>query len=270
MRIPLSIFIIACNEAHRIGKTIDAVKVLSNDIVVIDSGSTDGTQAIAKELGARVIHRDWEGYGHQKRYAESQCKHEWLFNLDADEVVTPELKSEISGIFDGGKPPLPGAYLVRICDVMPGESAPRLFAYAHQYVRLYHRNAGSFRPSTVHDTVQVNSAFRINKLRGRIHHYSAVNLSAQISKFNNYTDALVEDMQSRHVARPAWRLFFEFPAAFFKAYVMRRYFLRGIHGHASAMSYAFFRYLRLAKHIEARRKHESGHEPPDFSPCSKC
>lgn len=270
MRTPLSIFIIAFNEAHRIGKTIDAVKDLSDDIVVVDSGSTDGTPMVARKHGARVIHRDWQGYGHQKRYAESQCKHEWLFNLDADEVVTPELESEVSGMFDGGNPPLPGAYLVRICDVMPGENVPRLFAYAHRYVRLYHRNAGSFRPSTVHDTVQVNRGFKVKRLKGKIHHRSAVNLSAQISKFNDYTDALVEDMRRRHVARSAWRLFLEFPAAFFKAYVMRRYFLRGAYGYASAMSYAFFRYLRLAKHIEARRKYESGHEPHDFFPCSKC
>lgn len=81
-------------------------------------------------------------------------------------------------------------------------------------------------------------------------------VSTQISKFNNYTDALVEDMQRRHVARPAWRLFIESPAAFFKAYVMRRYCLRGIYGHTSAMSYAFFRYLRMAKYVEARREHK--------------
>jgi len=253
VRTAISVFIIAFNEAHRIGKTIDAIKDLADDIVVVDSGSTDGTQAIAQKLGARVIHHDWQGYGRQKRYAESQCKYDWLFNLDADEVVTQELKSEISRIFDGCKSPLPGAYRVRICDVMPGESAPRLFAYAHRYVRLYHRDAGSYRPSTVHDVVQVNSAFKTSRLRGRIHHYSAVNLSTQISKFNNYTDALVEDLQRRHVARPTWRLFIEFQSAFFKAYIIRRYCLRGVYGHARAMSYAFFRYLRMAKYVEAHR-----------------
>lgn len=74
MRVPLSVFIIAFNEAHRIGKTIEAISDLSDDIVVIDSGSRDGTQMIARKYGARVIHRDWQGYGHQKKYAESQCK----------------------------------------------------------------------------------------------------------------------------------------------------------------------------------------------------
>lgn len=264
MRIPLSAFIIAFNEAHRIGKTIDAVKDLADDIVVVDSGSTDGTRMLAREHGARVIHRDWHGYGHQKRFAESQCKHEWLLNLDADEVVTQGLKSEMEALFNGSKPPPPGVYSMRICEVMPGESAPRPFAYAHRYIRLYHRSAGSYRPSTVHDTVQVNRGFKVKRLKGKVHHHSAVTVGTQIAKFNNYTDALVEDMQRRHVIRPAWRLFFEFPVAFFKAYVMRRYFLRGIRGHTSAMSYAFFRYLRLAKHVEARQNKDSNKGSPDF------
>ena len=264
MRTALSVFIIAFNEAHRIGETIDAIKALADDIVVIDSGSTDGTPMVARKHGARVIQQDWYGYGHQKRYAESQCKHEWLFNLDADEVVTQELRSEISGMFDGSQPLPPGAWSVRICEVLPGESAPRPFAYAHRYIRLYHRSAGSYRPSTVHDVVQVNRAFKVKRLKGKVHHHSAVTVSTQIAKFNNYTDALVEDMQRRHVVRPVWRLFVEFPVAFFKAYVMRRYFLRGIRGHTSAMSYAFFRYLRLAKHVEARREHDLEDGNPDF------
>jgi glycosyltransferase involved in cell wall biosynthesis len=264
VRTPLWVFIIAFNEAHRIGKTIAAIRDLADEVVVIDSGSTDGTQAIARNLGARVIHRDWQGYGHQKGYAEKQCKYDWLFNLDADEVVTQELKSEIGGLFDGGIPLPPGAYSIRICEVLPGENASRPFAYAHRYVRLYHRSAGSYRPSTVHDVVQVNRAFKVKRLKGKVDHHSAVTVSTQIAKFNNYTDALVEDMQRRHVVRPVWRLFVEFPVAFFKAYVMRRYFLRGIRGHTSAMSYAFFRYLRLAKHVEARREHDLEEGRPDF------
>ena len=84
---PLSVFIIALNEADRIGRTIAAVRSLSDDIVLVDSGSTDGTQALAESLGARVIHHDWPGYGQQKRFAEEQCRHAWLLNIDADEVM---------------------------------------------------------------------------------------------------------------------------------------------------------------------------------------
>ena len=96
---PLSIFIIAQNEVDRIGRTIEAARALSDDIILVDSGSTDGTQALAESLGARVIFNAWPGYGQQKRFAEEQCRHDWLLNLDADEVVPPDLAAEIAALF---------------------------------------------------------------------------------------------------------------------------------------------------------------------------
>ena len=85
--LPLSIFLIVKDEADRIGATLDAVAGLAAEVVVVDSGSTDGTRAIAEAKGARVVHHDFAGYGPQKRFAEEQCSHPWLLNLDADEVV---------------------------------------------------------------------------------------------------------------------------------------------------------------------------------------
>src|SRR3712207_4928412 len=97
--LPLSVFIIARNEADRIGATIRAVRDLTDDLVVIDSGSTDGTQAVAEELGARVIFNAWPGYGPQKRFGEEQCRHDWILNLDADEELSPALREEIRSLF---------------------------------------------------------------------------------------------------------------------------------------------------------------------------
>ena len=93
--LPLSVFIIAQNEADRIGETIRAVRGLTDDLLVVDSGSTDGTQAVAEALGARVVFNPWPGCGPQKRFAEEQCRHTWLLNLDADEVMPPNLAAEI-------------------------------------------------------------------------------------------------------------------------------------------------------------------------------
>ena len=123
---PLSIFIIARDEADRIARTIEAVRALSDDIVLVDSGSTDGTQTIAERLGARVVFNPWPGYGPQKRFAEELCRHDWLLNLDADEVVPPELAAEIAALFAGAGPGA-DAYKLRIAEIFPRRAGAASF-----------------------------------------------------------------------------------------------------------------------------------------------
>ena len=98
-KLPISCFIIAQNEADRINKTINYVKDLVNEIIVIDSGSTDGTQEIAENLGCKVLYNKWNGFGPQKRFGEDCAKNKWLLNLDADEYLSNDLQLEIRDIF---------------------------------------------------------------------------------------------------------------------------------------------------------------------------
>lgn len=248
---PLSIFIIALNEADRIADTIAAVRVLSDDIVLVDSGSTDGTQAIAEKLGARVIFNPWPGYGQQKRFAEEQCRHDWLLNLDADEVVPADLAAEISTLFAAGPPPA-DAYKLRIAEIFPGERAPHRFAYALAPVRLYRRTKGRYSSSPVHDRVDLAPDARIGRLKGTVHHFSVRSLGEQMEKLNSYSDAQADDLDARGATVSVFRLIVEFPANFIKAYIGRRHALRGVYGFMTAMNYAFYRYLRVAKHWERR------------------
>ena len=99
-KLPISCFIIAKNEADRISKTIESVIDIVDEVIVIDSGSTDGTQNLAKELGCKVFFNKWSGYGPQKRFGEDCTKNEWLLNLDADEYLSDEIKSEILQTFE--------------------------------------------------------------------------------------------------------------------------------------------------------------------------
>lgn len=248
---PLSIFIIARNEADRLGRVLDAACTLSDDIVVIDSGSTDGTQALATSKGARVIHNDWPGYGPQKRFAETQCKYDWLLNIDADEWLPPDLVTEIRALFAGGEPSAQ-AYEIRIAEVFPGEAAPHPWAYALAPVRLYRRDAGSYSPSPVHDRVDLKPGVTIKRLKGIVHHFSVRSIGDQIAKLNAYSDQQVADLAQRGKSVSVWRLFFEFPGAFIKAYFGRRHFVRGVYGFITAMNFAFFRWLRVAKDFERR------------------
>ncbi|CAN5161746.1 glycosyltransferase family 2 protein [soil metagenome] len=253
----LSIFIIARDEADRIARTIQAVRGLSDDIVVIDSGSTDGTQAVAEKLGARVVFNPWPGYGPQKRFAEEQCRHDWLLNLDADEVVPEDLAAEIARLFRDGEPAA-DAYELRIAEIFPGEPAPHRFAYALVPVRLYRKDKGRYSPSTVHDRVDLVAGARVARLKGTVHHYSVRSLGEQMAKLNSYSDAQADDLDKRGLSLSVFRLVVEFPANFIKAYIGRRHALRGVYGFMTAMNYAFYRYLRVAKHWERRLQRRSG------------
>lgn len=250
MTIPLSIFLITRNEADRLGRTLAAVEGLSDDLVVVDSGSTDETRAIAAAHGARVLVHDFSGYGPQKRFAESQCRHLWLLNIDADEVVSPRLREEVAALLASA--PECDAYALRIAEVFPGEDAPHPWAYTLAPVRLYRRDKGRYADSPVHDRVDLASGARVGRLNGLVHHFSVRSIGDQIDKLNAYSSHQMEDLRARGLSTPRWRLFVEFPAAFVKAYFGRRHFVRGTYGFITAMNYAFFRWLRVAKDVERR------------------
>ncbi|WP_413987641.1 glycosyltransferase family 2 protein [Labrys okinawensis] len=250
--LPLSVFIIAFNEADRIGPTIEAVRELTDDLVVIDSGSTDGTQEIASRLGGRVIHNSWPGYGPQKRFAEDQCRHNWILNVDADEVVSPRLAASIRALFEGSGPAADG-YETTIAEIFPGEREPHPWGHTLSPVRLYRLDRGRYVDSTVHDRVHFNVSPRIERLKGKIHHFSVRSLGDEIAKLNSYTEQQAEDLDLRGKTLNTWRILTEFPLNFLKAYIGRRHFVRGLYGIATATNYAYFRFLRLAKHMERRR-----------------
>jgi glycosyltransferase involved in cell wall biosynthesis len=248
----LSIFLIALNEADRIGRTLAAVRDLTDDLIVVDSGSTDDTVAIAKAHGARVIFNAWPGYGPQKRFAEDQCKHPWLLNLDGDEWVPPALADEIRAALASGAPDVDG-FTIPIAEVFPGEDEPHRFAYVLKPVRLYRRDKGRYPDSTVHDRVAFTGTPKIAKLKTAIHHFSVRSIGDQMRKLNDYTTEQAADLAKRGKHVPTWRLFVEFPVSFLKAYFLRRHILRGAYGLMTAMNYGFYRWLRVAKDVERRR-----------------
>jgi glycosyltransferase involved in cell wall biosynthesis len=258
--LPLSVFIISYNEADRLPLVLEALGDLAAELVVVDSGSDDGTQDVARRFGARVIEHAFPGYGPQKRFAEGECSYPWLLNLDADEVISPALRAEIAALFAAGEPPA-DAYEIAIHEVFPGEEEPHPLGYALVPVRLYRRDKGSYNPSPVHDRVVLAPGAKVARLKGRIRHISVRSLGNQLEKLNVYSDAQVLDLEARGVKFPALRVFLEFPGAFLKAYLGRRHCLRGVYGFMTAMNFAFYRYLRVAKALERRRQREKGIEP---------
>ncbi len=245
-----SAFIIALNEADRIGATIESVKGLADEIIVVDSGSTDGTQEVAAKLGAKVLFNPWAGYGPQKRFAEDQCRHDWLLNLDADEVLSPELREEIRAL-----EPACAAYALHIREILPGQSEPSLFAHQLSPVRLYDRRFGRYAESPVHDRVQMNGG-QAGALKAPVWHYCSRGVGHSIEKLNRYSAMQAKDMVARK-GKPALlglKLVVIFPLAFAKSYILRLNCLQGMAGFINAVTYAYGRFTRLAKVWELTKK----------------
>jgi hypothetical protein len=165
-----------------------------------------------------------------------------------------------------GNGPKAGAYELRIAEIFPGEARPHRFAYALAPVRLYRRDTGRYSASPVHDRVELVPGTKLARLKGTVHHFSVRSLGDQLMKLNAYADAQAADLDARGERISAWRLAVEFPANFIKAWIGRRHALRGVYGFMTAMNYAFYRYLRIAKHWEnrlhrqARTKGETRHD----------
>ncbi len=248
----LSVFIITKNEESRIAMVLNALTGFVDDIVIIDSGSTDKTVEIAKEYGACVIYNEWPGYGRQKQIGEENCKNNWLLNLDGDEVLTESLKNEIREFFD--TKPAPCGVKLKIAEMLPNETEVSKFSYVLAPVRLYHRDIGRYNPSPVHDRVDLKPDTKIVKLHNLVAHYSVQSLSQQTIKLNSYSDAQVNDLILKNRGFSIIRLIFEFQLAFLKAYFGRLYILKGRKGFVHAIAYAYFRFSRIAKYFEQTEK----------------
>ena len=252
MHLPISVFIIAQNESDRIGITINSVKDWVDEVVVIDSGSSDDTVSVSTFLGARVLYNKWDGYGLQKRFGEDKCKNNWLLNLDADEEITEELAQEIKDLFAAGEPALSG-YIVKVRDLLPSETKFALLAHTNHCLRLYNRNKGRFSDSPVHDSVIMQDGEPVGKLKALVRHRSFRSITHAIEKMNSYTSAQAANLYAKNgLIFARTRLIFEFSASFFKAYFLRLYILRGTRGIIYANIYAFGRVMRVAKYIELK------------------
>lgn len=239
---PVSCFIIAKNEADRIARAIESVRGLVDEVIVVDSGSSDGTQALAEGLGARVIHNDWQGYGPQKRFAEDQCRNDWLLNLDADEWLSEELRAEIRALLS--TPAMPATtFKMRVTIVYPHRERPAPFADSTICLRLYDRRVARFSASPVFDNVPEQPDTL--SLKGRVYHRSFRGLADVVRKELAYFE-----LQAKTVTKPRAlllaRLPVEMPWQFFRFWILNRHIFGGWYGFALANVVAFMRFLRLA------------------------
>ena len=245
--VKISAYLVTLNEEQRLEKTLKAVSQVADEIIVVDSGSTDKTEEIAKKYNAEFIFHKWKNISSQKNFAQNKCANDWVLSLDADEVLSENLIKEIKKIKEN---PNADAYKIKICDMLPGDKKPRIFAKTYNQVRLYNRTKANMPDDLTHDRVVLGENCKVEQLMAKVHHYSYVSLTQFWFKLNMYTDELVKTALEKNKKYSLIRLYTEFPRQFLVYYFKRRYCLYGTCGFWMATSYAYFRFLKIAKYFE--------------------
>lgn len=248
----LSVYLVTLNEEERLENTLRAASRVADEIVVVDSGSTDRTESIARQYGARFIFNKWKNISSQKRFAQNECHHDWVLSLDADEVLSEGLIDEILALKQQPDIPVRNVFKAKIVAMYPGDRKPRLFANYYNLVRLYNRSQATMPDDMTHDRVVLEEGCVIVQLRNAVHHYSYISLTKLWQKYNAYSDELVKTAIATGKGYSRTRMVFEFPVQFIRYYILRGQFLHGWWGFISAVTSAYFRFLKIAKYIEYR------------------
>ena len=239
--------IITLNEAAHIGAAIDSVG-WADEVVVVDSGSTDATAAIARAKGAKVICREWPGWVEQKNFAAAQAAHDWVFSLDADERVPPPLAGEIRKLLSAD-PPLHGYRVPRVTFHL-GKWIRTTDFYPDYQTRLYDRRAARWRGQYVHESVSVDGP--VGRFRHDLEHYSFRDLRDQLDRVNHYTTLAARQMHEAGRRAGVFDLLVHPFAAFLRNYLLRLGMFDGTPGLIISIVNAYSVFLKFAKLWELR------------------
>ncbi|MER2491877.1 glycosyltransferase family 2 protein [Catenovulum sediminis] len=240
----LSVFFVTLNEAATIQQAIEAVSEF-DEIIVVDSGSTDGTVEIAEKAGARVIHQQWLGFAKQKSFAMNLCKNEWVFNLDGDEIVTPDVITEIKALIEADSC---DGIRVNFEDVFMGRPMhPQ--SHKRSIVRVFKKSKARYPTDRlVHENVILEG--KVSRIKSNILHYGYQSAADFMAKQNTYSTLGARQKKIKGKKHSLLKLLLIFPIAFIKAYFLHKMFLSGWRGFIHAMIEAMYSFLKEAKLYE--------------------
>ncbi len=243
MNLKLSVFIIAFNEERIIEECLKKLYWV-DEIIVVDSGSTDNTVAICEKYNAKIFYKKFNGYGEQKQFALDQTSNDWVLSLDADEVLTDSLINEIRLNLEFNQEESFGFYL-KSRMVFLG----KIFNYGNEsnrnILRLFNKTHGNFSPITVHEEILVQGKTKI--LKSHYLHFSYSSIKAYISKLNQYTQLGAANKFANNKKYSFFSIIIKTIFEFIKKYFFELNFLNGKSGFHWSLLSAFSTYVKCIK-----------------------
>ena len=241
----LSVAMIVKNEAHHLAQCLDTVTAWVDEIVILDSGSTDATQQIAEQYGAKFYQNtDWPGFGKQRQLAQQYVTSDYVLWLDADERVTPELRQSIQTAIAQDAPNT--AYKIPRLSEIFGHKIRHSGWYPDYVIRLYRKDFAHYGDQLVHEKVELPANANIQKLQGDLLHYTYQNIHHYLVKSASYAKAWADQREKAGKKATLWQGISHAVGCFVKMYVIRLGFLDGKAGLLLAMLSAHSTFVKYA------------------------
>ncbi len=235
------------NEADKLEKCLQSIHGWVDEIVIIDSGSTDNSLEIAEKMGANVYsYPNWEGFGIQRQRAQKHITSDWVLWLDADEIVSDQLKESILSALEQ-KPDHNTVFVINRLTAVMGQFMYHSGMYPDYIIRLFHKNYTQYNSNLVHESVITpNDANKI-RLDGDLLHYTYDSLAHYVNKMVNYAMAWAVEKQAQGKKASLWTATTHATSNFLKSYVFRKGFLDKQHGFLVACLSSFYTFLKYAQ-----------------------
>lgn len=253
MKIDLSVVIITKNAEKTLGKVL-AMLDFVDEIILVDSGSTDQTLSIGEHYKAKIFHQDWLGYGPQKKKAVSYAKNKWVLNLDADEVLTIDLKHYLKTQFLKDRTQFSG-FFIPIFNIFMNRKLVLWGGSQESRLRLFNKELGNFDDLQVHESVHVQGT-TLHLSQG-IDHFSYFSIENYFEKFNLYTTNAAKELINQKKKPSILNALIRPPLKFVQLYFFRGCFRLGWPGFVWSFFSSIYPFVKYAKHIELyeQRKH---------------
>ncbi|MEQ8359329.1 MAG: glycosyltransferase family 2 protein [Cytophagales bacterium] len=249
--VKISLVIIAFNEEDKLANCINSAKEVVDDILVVDSYSTDQTVLIAGSLGARVIQNPFEGHIEQKNFALQNAYYEHVLSLDADEALSEQLRNNILKIKSNWQA---DAYKMNRLTSYCGKWIRHGTWYPDRKIRLFKKDAGSWKGSNPHDRFDVREGKNISFIKGDILHYTMDNISDHLKQMDYFTEIMARDLHKAGKKSNYLKLIFSPMIKFVMAYFVRLGILDGYYGLVIALNSAHASFLKYAKLMDFNRR----------------